>query len=64
MSEPQKNDAETVTHYMHLRERIEDLRLVLDIRYAAFVMVVGGNEFRFADLQMLEWFINGLEARG
>lgn len=64
MNEPQKNDANTVTHYMKLRERIEALHLVLDIRHAAFILVVGGTEYGFADLQMLEWFITGLEARG
>lgn len=64
MSEPQKNDASTVTHYMQLRERIEALRLVLDIRHAAFVVTMGNVQYEFSSLEQLQCFVSGLEARG
>lgn len=64
MNEPQKNDANTVTHYMQLRERIETLGLVLDIRQSDFVLIIGNIEYRFVSLFSLDCFVQGLEARG
>jgi hypothetical protein len=57
------NDAETVKFYTSIRERLEALRLVLDIRRAAFVVTAGGSEHEFSSLEQLDCFVRGLEAR-